>query len=413
MSEKRVAVTGLGAVTPIGNCVKDYWASLLKGASGVSQITQFDASTLESHIAGEVKAFEPSPNIPLKEAKRMERFVQLGVTAAFEAWKDSGLTPTEDELDQIGVVIGSGIGSMAIIEKHHLLWLQHGTKKFSPFMIPMLIINMAAGWVSILLRLRGPNMACVTACATANHCIGEAYRIIQRGDAIAMLAGGTESCLTPLGVGGFCALKALSRRNEDPAAASRPFDRGRDGFVMAEGSGIVVLEEWEHAKKRGARIYAELAGYSMTGDAYHMTAPHPEGTGAARAMTLALRDAHLNPEDVDYINAHGTSTSLNDKVETLAIKKAFGAHAAKLQISSTKSMTGHLLGAAGGVEFVATALSLLEGKVHPTINYQDPDPECDLDYVPNVARDYPLRAALSNSLGFGGHNTCLLLKKSN
>ncbi|MBP9732927.1 MAG: beta-ketoacyl-ACP synthase II [Candidatus Omnitrophica bacterium] len=414
MSERRVVVTGLGSITPIGLNTADTWAALKTGKSGVSRITQFDPTGLDCHIAAEIKGFEPTSVISVKEARRMERFTQLAVAAAFEAWKDAGFsTEASDpaEREDWGVVIGSGIGSLSIIEKHHSLYLEHGTKKFSPFMIPMLIINMASGWVSMLLGLKGPNMAAVTACATANHAIGEAFRKIQRGDATVMVSGGTESCITPLGVGGFCALRALSKRNDAPEQASRPFDKDRDGFVMGEGAGIVVLEEYEHAKKRGARIYAELAGYSATGDAYHMTAPHPEGDGAMRAMKLALKDAKLNPEDIDYVNAHGTSTEMNDQIETLAIKRAFGDHAKKLQISSTKSMTGHLLGAAGGVEFVACCKSITEDVLHPTINQTTPDPDCDLDYIPNTTRECRVRATISNSFGFGGHNTCLVLKK--
>lgn len=411
MSEHRVVVTGLGAVTPVGNNVPDYWNALIAGKSGIDAIKSFDCSMLDSRIAGEIKDFTPHKLINPKDAKRMERFTLLGVSAALEAWEDAGLSVDTTNPERIGVVVGSGIGSMSIIEKHHSLWLEHGPKKFSPFMIPMLIINMASGWISMLLGLKGPNMAVVTACATANHSIGEAFRIIQRGDADVMVCGGTESALTPLGVGGFCALRALSKRNDEPQKASRPFDRDRTGFVMAEGSGITILESYEHAKARGAKIYAELAGYSMTGDAYHMTAPDPEGDGAKRAMELAVKDAGLSPSDIDYVNAHGTSTALNDKIETLAIRKAFGSHADKLAVSSTKSMTGHLLGAAGGIEFVACAKSIQEGVVHPTINYETPDPECDLDYIPNEARKMNVNAVISNSLGFGGHNTCLVLKK--
>lgn len=411
MSERRVVVTGLGAVTPIGLNVSEYWASLLAGKSGVRRITSFDPSILDCQIAGEITNYNPQDTIPQKEAKRMERFCQMAVTAAFEAWKDSGLDGANISPFDAGVIVGSGIGSLQIIEKHHSLYLQHGAKKFSPFMIPLLIINMAAGWTSILLNLKGPSSAVVTACATATHAIGDAMRIIQRGDALAMVCGGTEAGLTPLGVGGFCALRALSKRNSEPEKASRPFDNERDGFVMGEGAGVVVLEEYEHAKKRGARIYAELVGFSMTGDAYHMTAPHPEGEGAMRAMTLALKDARVRPEEIDYVNAHGTSTELNDKIETLAMKRAFGDHARKLQISSTKSMTGHLLGAAGGVEFVACSKSIQEGVLHPTINLTSPDPECDLDYIPNTARKFQPKVVMSTSLGFGGHNTCVILKK--
>ena len=411
MTERRVVVTGLGAVTPIGVNVSEYWASLLKGKSGIRRIATFDPTELDSQIAGEVQNYKPQDSIPPKETKRMERFCQLAVTAALEAWKDSGLGRNQVSGYDAGVLVGSGIGSLQIIEKHHNLYLKHGTKKFSPFMIPLLIINMAAGWISILLGLKGPSMAVVSACATATHAIGDAFRIIQRGEAKVMVCGGTESCITPLGVGGFCALRALSKRNGEPEKASRPFDKDRDGFVMGEGAGVVVLEDYEHAKKRSAKIYAEVIGYSMTADAYHMTAPHPEGEGATRAMELVLKDGKTNPEDVDYINAHGTSTELNDKVETLAMKKAFKSHASKLCISSTKSMTGHLLGAAGGIEFIACVKSLQEGVLHPTVNYTTKDPDCDLDYIPNEARKRQVKIVMSTSLGFGGHNTCLLLKK--
>ncbi len=411
MSEKRVVVTGLGAITPLGNDVSTYWNALLRGDSGVGPITQFDCSELSSRIAGEVKDFVPSERISSKEAKRMERFTQLAVSAAIQAYEDAGLNEGNLVPERAGVIVGSGIGSMSIIERHHSLWLEHGSKKFSPFMIPMLIINMASGWISMLLNLKGPNLAVVTACATSNHAIGDALRILQRGDADVMIAGGTESALTPLGVGGFCALKALSKRNDDPKAASRPFEKDRDGFVIAEGAGIVVLEEYEHAKKRGAKIYAEVVGYGMTADAFHMTAPHPDGEGAMNAMKLALKDAKIPAQEVNYINAHGTSTSMNDAVETKAIKRAFGDHAKNIPVSSTKSMTGHLLGAAGGVEFVALVLSVEQDKIHPTINYDTPDPDCDLDYVPNEARNTKVDVALTNSLGFGGHNTSLVIKK--
>ncbi len=411
MSFPRVVVTGLGAVTPIGNNTQDLWTALLAGKSGVGPITTFDPAAFTSRICAEVKDFDPKGVLPPKESKRMERFTQLAVAAAQEAFKDSGLDMSKEDPYDVGVLIGSGIGSLEIVEKTHSLYLEKGPDKFSPFMIPLLIINMAAGWVSILLGLKGPNLAVVTACATGTHAIGEAYRLIQHGQAKAMVAGGTESCITPLGIGGFCALRALSQRNDDPTHASRPFDKERDGFVMGEGAGIVVLEELEHAKARGARIYGEVVGYAMNGDAFHMTAPHPEGEGAARCMSTALADAKMRPDQITYVNAHGTSTELNDKIETLAIKKTFGAHAQKLQISSTKSMTGHTLGAAGGIEFVACALSLRDQALHPTINLTSPDPDCDLDYIPNTARKVPVEACLSNSLGFGGHNTSIIIRK--
>jgi 3-oxoacyl-[acyl-carrier-protein] synthase II len=411
MSLSRVVVTGLGAVTPVGNNVNDFWASLLAGKSGVDTLTAFDPARFDAKIAAEVKGYDPKATIPMKESRRMERFTQLAVTAAGEAIKDSGLDFTKEDPFDSGVLIGSGIGSLDIIEKTQTQYLEKGPEKFTPFMIPLLIINMASGWVSILHNLKGPNLAVVSACATGTHAIGEAFRMIQHSSAKIMVAGGTESCVTPLGIGGFCALKALSTRNDDPKTASRPFDKDRNGFVMGEGAGIVVLEELEHAKARGAKIYAELVGYALNGDAYHMTAPDPEGNAATRCMSMAIKDAKLNPSDITYINAHGTSTELNDKIETLAIKKTLGDHAKKVQISSTKSMTGHTLGAAGGIEFLACCLSLRDQVLHPTINQITPDPECDLDYIPNVARKTPVEACLSNSLGFGGHNTSIVVKK--
>lgn len=411
MSYPRVVVTGLGAVTPIGNNAGDLWNSLIHGKSGVDKIAVFDPHQFTCHIAAEVKNYVPTDSIPLKESRRMERFAQFAVSAAKEAIKDSGLDMTKEDPYEVGVLVGSGIGSLRIIEETHSIYLTKGPEKFTPFMIPLLIINMASGWISILNGMKGPNLAVVTACATGTHAIGEAFRMIQHGQAKVMVAGGTESCITPLGIGGFCALKALSTRNNDPRAASRPFDKERDGFVMGEGAGVVVLEELEHAKARGAQIYAELVGYALNGDAFHMTAPHPEGEGAARCMQSALKDARLNVESVDYVNAHGTSTELNDKIETSAIKKVFKDHAKKLQINSTKSMTGHTLGAAGGIEFVTTCLSIKHQTLHPTINQTTPDPECDLDYVPNVARKTKVDVCLSNSLGFGGHNTSIVVKK--
>ena len=407
----RVVVTGLGVISPVGSNVPEFWNSLTQGKSGVSKIDAFDPSRFDSRIAAQVRDFEPKNFIPLKESRRMERFTQFAVAAAKQAMEDSGLDMTREDPYEIGVLVGSGIGSLAIIEETHSIYLERGPEKFTPFMIPLLIINMASGWISILHGLKGPNLAVVTACATGTHAIGEAFRMIQHGQAKAMVAGGTESCITPLGIGGFCALKALSRRNDDPQGASRPFDLERDGFVMGEGAGIVVLEELEHAKARGARIYGEVTGYALNGDAFHMTAPHPEGEGAFRCMTAALKDGRVKPEEVTYVNAHGTSTDLNDKIETLAMKRAFKEHAKKLQISSTKSMTGHTLGAAGGIEFVASCLSLLHQTLHPTINLHHPDPECDLDYIPNTARKTAVDVCLSNSLGFGGHNTSIVVRK--
>ena len=412
MSYPRVVVTGVGVVTPIGNNKSDFWNSLIQGRSGIDKITVFDSHQFNSRIAGEVKNYTPTDTIPLKESKRMEKFCQFAVTAATEAIRDSGLDIQKENPFEVGVLVGSGIGSLGIIEKEHSIYLTKGPEKFTPFMIPLLIINMAAGWISILFGLKGPNLAIVTACATGTHAIGESFRMIQHGQAKAMVAGGTESCITPLGIGGFCALKALStKRNDDPKAASRPFDKDRDGFVMGEGAGIVVLEELEHAKARGARIYGEVVGYGLNGDAFHMTAPRPDGEGAAYCMGLALKDAKINPKDVNYINAHGTSTELNDKIETLAIKKVFKEHAKKVQVNSTKSMTGHTLGAAGGVEFVACCLSIENQTLHPTINLTNPDPECDLDYIPSGARKTTVDVCLSNSLGFGGHNTSIIVKR--
>jgi 3-oxoacyl-[acyl-carrier-protein] synthase II len=411
MSLSRVVVTGLGAVTPVGNNVNDFWSSLIAGKSGVGRLTTFDPQRFDSKIAAEVKDYDPKATIPMKESRRMERFCQFAVTAAQEAFKDSGLDMSKEDPYDVGVLVGSGIGSLRIIEETQNIYLERGPEKFSPFMIPLLIINIASGWISILLGLKGPNLAVVSACATGTHAIGEAFRKIQHGEAKAMIAGGTESCITPLGIGGFCALKALSKRNDDPQAASRPFDKERDGFVMGEGAGVVVLEELEHAKKRGAKIYGEVVGYALNGDAFHMTAPNPEGESASRCMSAALKDAHMKPEEITYVNAHGTSTDLNDKIETLAIKKTFGDHAKKMQISSTKSMTGHTLGAAGGIEFVVCCLSLRDQVLHPTINLTHPDPECDLDYIPGKARKTAVEACLSNSLGFGGHNTTLIVKK--
>jgi len=408
---RRVVITGLGAFTPIGNTAEAFWESLITGRSGVARITQFDPSAFDSQIAGEVKNFDPSPYIQAKELRRMERFVQFAVCTAQLVVQDAGLDMSKEDPYRIGVLVGSGIGSLRIIEEQHQVYIDKGPSKLSPFLIPMLIANMAPGQISISLGIKGPNSCVATACATGSHAIGDSFKIIQRGDADVMVAGGSESCITPLGVGGFCALKALSRRNDAPEKASRPFDLKRDGFVVGEGCGIVILEELERAKGRGARIYAEVVGYGLTGDAYHMTAPAPDGEGAAQAMRMALRDAKLKPEEVTYINAHGTSTSLNDKTETMAIKAVFGDHARKLMVSSTKSMTGHLLGAAGGVEAVAVAKSIYHDVVHPTINYEEPDPECDLDYVPNQARQVKVQAALSNSLGFGGHNATLAFKK--
>lgn len=407
----KVVVTGLGLVTPVGNDVSSSWKALVEGRSGIGPLTTFDASAFDSRIAGEVKNFDPLLYISKKETKRMEKFAQYAVASSAQAIKDSALDLEKEDRNRIGVLIGSGIGSLYVVEEEFKVYLEKGPSRLSPFLIPTLIVNEAAGQVAITFGLKGPNSCVATACASGAHAIGDAFRIIERGDADVMVTGGTESCITYLGVGGFCALKALSLCNDEPLKASRPFDVKRDGFVIAEGSGVVVLESLAHAKKRNAKIYAEVCGYGMSCDAYHMTAPDPEGNGAARAMQLAINEAKITPEVVDYINAHGTSTYLNDKIETLAIKKVFGSHAKKLAVSSTKSMTGHLLGAAGGVEFVISCLTIQEGIIPPTINYEHPDPECDLDYVPNKSRKANVNFVLSNSLGFGGHNASLLVKK--
>jgi 3-oxoacyl-[acyl-carrier-protein] synthase II len=410
---KRVVVTGLGVVTPVGLDVPAMWASLLAGRSGVGRIHSFDPTAFESQVAAEVTGFEPSAYLSPKEAKRTERFVQFAVAAARQAISDAGLTLDREDPFRCGVVIGSGMGSMHLIEQQHLVLLAKGPKKLTPFMIPMLICNMAPGQVAIHFGFKGPNFCTTTACASGAHGVGEALRILQRGSADVMLAGGAESCISPMAVGGFCALMALSRRNTDPTRASRPFDKARDGFVIGEGAGVLVLEELEHARRRGARIYAELVGYGLTADAFHMTAPDPQGAGAAAAMAQALADARLRPEEVSYLNAHGTSTELNDKVETMAIKRVFKDHAKRMAVSSTKSMMGHLIGAAGGVEAIISVLAIVHGAIPPTINYEQPDPACDLDYVPNQARRQPVEVALSNSLGFGGHNATLLFRRFN
>ncbi|MDP2940915.1 MAG: beta-ketoacyl-ACP synthase II [Candidatus Omnitrophota bacterium] len=412
MTEQRVVVTGLGAVSAVGNDVPSLWKSLTEGRGGIGPLTTFDAAKFDSRIAGEVKGFQPEAyGLNSKDIRRMDKFVQYAVASAHQAIKDAGLDLEKINRLRSGVLIGSGIGSLHTIEKEFQVYLEKGPAKLSPFLIPMLIVNEASGQVAITFGLKGPSSCVATACASGSHAIGDAFKILERGDADLMVCGGTESCITYLGVGGFCALKGLSTRNNAPEKASRPFDRERDGFVIAEGSGLVVLETLEHASKRGARIYAEITGYGMSCDAYHITAPDPEGEGATRAIREALKDAGIVPEKVDYVNAHGTSTKLNDKIETLAIKKALGGHAKKVMVSSTKSMTGHLLGAAGGVEFVACCLAIRDGVIPPTINYEYPDPDCDLDYVPNTARKAKVEVCLSNSLGFGGHNATLIVRK--
>jgi 3-oxoacyl-[acyl-carrier-protein] synthase II len=412
MSKKRVVVTGLGVISPIGNDIASFWESLKEGKSGIGPLVSFDASAFDSRIAGEVKGFNPNLcGISAKDSRRMEKFVQYAVAAAQQAIADSGLDLNKEDRNKVGVLIGSGIGGLYTIEEQHTIYLNKGPSRLSPFLIPMLIVNEAAGQVAISFGLKGPNSCVATACASGAQAIGDAYRILEREEAQVMICGGTEGCIVPTGVGGFCALKALSTRNNAPQKASRPFDLERDGFVISEGCGLIVLETLEHAQKRNAHIYAEFIGYGMSCDAYHITAPDPDGDGAARAMQAALKDAGLNPEEVDYINAHGTSTKLNDKIETLAIKRALGSHAKKVMISSTKSTMGHLLGAAGGVELIVCVLTIKDGIVMPTINYEYPDPECDLDYVPNIARKTKVNVCLSNSLGFGGHNATLIVRK--
>ncbi|MBF0559713.1 MAG: beta-ketoacyl-ACP synthase II [Nitrospirae bacterium] len=411
IEKRRVVVTGLGLVTPIGIGVEETWNAALSGKSGIGPITHFDASALPVRIAGEVKGFDAANYIEAKEIKKMDRFIHLAVAAATMAVEDSGFRITDENAERVGVVVGAGMGGLPAIEHYHKAYLEKGYRRISPFFIPMLIINLASGNISIKFGAKGPNSCPVTACATGSHSIGDAFRIIQRGEADAMIAGGTESVITDLGVGGFAVMKALSTRNDEPERASRPFDMDRDGFVMGEGSGVIFLETLDGALARGARIYAEITGYGMSSDAYHITTPAPGGEGAARCMRAALKDAGLAPEKIGYINAHGTSTKYGDELETAAIKKVFGEHAYKLCISSTKSMVGHLLGAAGGVEAILSILSICRGKVHPTINLDKPDPECDLDYVPNTAKQVDITHALSNSFGFGGTNACLIFGK--
>jgi 3-oxoacyl-[acyl-carrier-protein] synthase II len=411
MSRRRVVVTGLGLVSPVGIGVEASWESLVAGRSGIGPITLFDASAYPTRIAGEVKGFEPGDFMDKKEARRNDRFIQFALAAAEMAMKDSGLDLSREDPEQIGCIVGAGMGGLGTIEENRTLLTERGLKRISPFFIPSLIINLAPGQISIRYGLKGPNFSTVSACATANHSIGDALLYIERGLADVMVAGGCEATITPLGVGGFCAARAMSERNDEPERASRPFDKGRDGFVAGEGSGILILEEYEHARKRGARIYAELAGYGASADAYHITSPAPEGEGGQRAMKAALKFAGVSGDEVGYVNTHGTSTPQGDVAECQAINKVFGEHARKgLVVSSTKSMTGHLLGAAGGLEAVITVLALQRGVVPPTINVDDQDPECQLDVVPNVARELKLRAAISNSFGFGGTNSVLLFK---
>ena len=411
-TDRRVVITGLGVVTPIGHQLDVFWKNLIAGQCGIDRITAFDVTPFDTQIAGQVKDFDPTPAFPSpKEIRRTDRYSQFGIYAGYQALLDSGLELDKENRDEIGVIIGSGIGGLQTTIEQHKILLERGPGRLSPFMIPMLISNMASGLFSMYNNLRGPNFATCSACATANHAIGEAWRAIKMGDASVMFAGGAEAAVVSVGIGGFCAMRAMSTRNDDPKHASRPFDKDRDGFVMGEGAGVVVLEELEHAKKRGAKIYCEVTGYGNTADAYHLTSPAPGGEGAARCMKMALRNGGLNIQDISYINAHGTSTPQGDVCETQAIKSVFGEHAKKLAVSSTKGATGHMLGAAGAVEMTVCALAIKNGVVPPTINYQTPDPECDLDYVPNTAREMTVNAIVNNSFGFGGHNATIAAKK--
>ncbi len=407
-----MVITGIGVVTSLGQDIATFWANILAGKSGVSRISCFDAGLYDCQIAGEIKDFVPTPFFKTpKDVRRCDRYTLLAMAGAKKAVADSGIQLPLENMNRFGILIGSGIGGLQTLEEQHTNLMQKGPSRLSPFMIPMMISNMASGMISMEFGARGPNMAVVSACSTATHSVGESFQIIRRNEADIMLAGGSEAAICPLGIGGFGAMKALSTRNDAPEKASRPFDKDRDGFVMGEGSGVLVIEELEHARKRGARIYCELAGYGNTADAHHMTSPSPHGEGAARCMRMALECASMNPTEVDYINAHGTSTSQGDICETEAIKTVFGDHARKLMVSSTKSMTGHLLGAAGSVEMAICAMALQEDKVPPTINLDNPDPECDLDYVPHTARDAKVNSIVNNSFGFGGHNATLVARK--
>ena len=411
MARRRVVVTGLGLISPVGNDVATGWANIVAGRSGISRITHFDPSAITCQIAGEVRDYDIASYIPAKDARRMDTFIHFGMAAGIQAVRDAGLENVGIDPERIGVIIGSGIGGLPLIEETHNAYLAGGPRKISPFFIPGSISNMVSGNLSILFGYKGPSYAIVSACTTATHSIGDAARLIEYGDADVMVAGGTEATICPLAIGGFASARALSTRNDDPAGSSRPWDKDRDGFVMGEGAGVLVLEEYEHAKKRGATIYAELAGYGMSSDAHHMTAPCEDGDGAMRCMKNALKNAGMNPDEVDYLNAHGTSTPLGDVAETVATKRTFGDHAYKLAVSSTKSMTGHLLGAAGGIEALFSVLAIHHQILPPTINLDTPGEGCDLDYVPNVARDATIRTALSNSFGFGGTNGTLIFKR--
>ncbi len=409
--KRRVVVTGMGAITPIGNDIGEIWESLKNGKGGIGKITKFDASDYPVNIAGEVKDFKPEDYIDRKSQKKMDLFSQYAVCSSVQAVRDSGINFENEDPERVGVIVGSGIGGMLTFETQHNILVEKGPRRVSPFFIPMLIPDIAPGHISIMYGLKGPNYAVVSACATGVHAFGDAFRIIQRGEADVMIAGGAEAPITPLGIAGFAALKALSTRNDEPEKSSRPFDEKRDGFIVSEGAGILLLESLEHARQREAKIYCEIGGIGNTGDAYHLTAPDPQGDGAYRAMKNAINDAGMKIEDVDYINAHGTSTLYNDRIETLAIKRVFNQKAYDISISSTKSMTGHLLGAAGGIELIATILAIVNSVIPPTINYEFPDKDCDLDYTPNVAKEKKVNAALNNGFGFGGHNSSVLLKK--
>jgi len=411
LSKRKVVVTGLGIISPVGNSVAEAWSSILAGKSGITNITKFDASAFASQVAGEVKGFDVDQYLSPKESRRMDTFIQYGLAAGIQAVRDAGLEVTDENAERIGVSIGSGIGGLQLIEDTDQVYRESGPRKISPFFIPGTIINMISGNLSIMYGFKGPNIAIVTACTTATHAIGDAARLIEYGDADVMIAGGAEAAITRLAVGGFASARALSTRNDDPATASRPWDTDRDGFVIGEGAGVLVLEEYEHAKRRGARIYCELAGFGMSADAYHMTSPSESGEGAARCMRNAMKNAGINADEVDYVNAHGTSTPAGDMAETQAVKGYFGDHAKKVAVSSTKSMTGHLLGAAGGIEAVFSALAIRDQVAPPTINIFNQDPQCDLDYVPNVARNMKIDVAISNSFGFGGTNGTLVFRK--
>ncbi|NIS74834.1 MAG: beta-ketoacyl-ACP synthase II [Deltaproteobacteria bacterium] len=408
---RRVVVTGLGIVSPLGTGIERNWEAALNGTSGIGKVTRFDASDFPTKIAGEVKGFNPEDYVDRKDVKKMDRFIHFAIAGAKEAMTDANLQIKEDIAERTGVIMGAGLGGLESIERYHEALLEGGVRKISPFFIPMLIVNLAPGQISMIYGAKGPNLSITTACAASTHAIGEAYQAIRADEADVIIAGGSEATITPLGLGGFCAMRALSTRNDDPAKASRPFDSERDGFVMGEGSAILILEELEFARKRGAKIYAEVCGYAATADAHHITAPAPAGEGAARCMDLALKSGGIQPEEVDYINAHGTSTKYNDLFETMAIKTVFGDHAYKLAVSSTKSMMGHLLGAAGAAEAFFTVLAIKNGMIPPTINYETSDPDCDLDYVPNESRKREIKVALSNSFGFGGTNGVVIFKK--